>query len=194
VGAVKILIALAISLAAQATPVLFPLHGVTINPELKLEDENLQLRKDQGFVYTASNARYDVEVKGTPLKSEKAAKQLESVELNALKNLYSVRGSPYPGQISEIVQCEKAFLPKVGKITVDGMTTETLTAGATARKLFGACDHDQVHFWAEFFGFFDRDSSRSITVRVFYKNPDLKNLARSTHELNEMVNHLFVGS
>jgi hypothetical protein len=190
----KLLIGLGIvwPFAVLAEP--FPLPQLELNPKLHLQTKELKVRADQGFVLLAGNADYEVEIKATPMKSESAARQLAKVELGNIKSLYGTRGSPYAGQISDTIECEKAFMPRTKITHIGPLTVEALSAGANSRKLFGACNHDQIEYWSEYFNFYDQQGLRSVSVRVFAKGPkpNLRNLNRLDQALNSFTSQLLV--
>jgi hypothetical protein len=155
--------------AAGAGAEPFPVSHLDFNPKLNVSIVNLKVQTNRGFLLNASAGEYEIVIKGTPMGSETSAAEMAKVEMANIKNLYNPRGSPYAGQISDVIQCEKAFLPETPVLKVLGRQVTALIGGTNGRKLFGACTHDQIEFYAEYFTFFDAKDMREVDVRVFRK-------------------------
>jgi hypothetical protein len=164
-------IILVASLWLGAAPALeLPVQGMRLNPALQLQVKELQPpRPDGGFLISAENDKYEVMIKGVPMANAKAAEQMARVELGNIKNLYNPHGSPYAGQISDLIECQKSFSPKSGRVHVGGAAHEALYGGTNGRKLFGACTSDQIEYWGGYFNFYDTHGARSIDVRIYAK-------------------------
>jgi hypothetical protein len=169
VNALKALIVFGFMGAAGAWAEPFPVQGLEFNPKLKVRISSLNPSANGGFLLAATAGEFEIAIKGTPMKSQIAAAEMAKVEMVNIKNLYSPRGSPYAGQISEVIECEKAFKPETAALKILDKPVVALLGGTNARKLFGACTHDQVTFMAEYFTFYDTAGAREIDVRIFKK-------------------------
>lgn len=180
------------SVNAKPSAFEFPIVGLRFNPALKVI-VNAETRGG-GFILSGHSGDVEFVIKGTPFPSALAAAQMAKVELANIKNLYSPRKTPYAGQISEFVVCDKTFLPVANSLSVQAHVVPTLMAGVNARKLFGACTPDQIAYWAEYFTFYDRPGSREIDVRLYKKlnNPNPANVRTLNKSLHAFAERLLV--
>lgn len=147
-----------------------------------------------GFFWRGTKEGWEVSVRATALDSIPEARELSKVEFNNVANLYGKRGNPYEGQISSLVSCEKAYHPKTLSVKVGGEVRPGLLVGANSRKSFGACNSDQIAYWAAYYNFVDERAKTVFSVRIFrqLKSPGPKEIAQANKELEDVAAKILV--
>lgn len=139
--------------------------GLKLNEKAKASSE--EVKSESGFHQTFLFEGIEVQLKGTRFTSDAAARQMSAVEYANILKLYLPRGNPYEGQISDLIQCSKAYQPKTFQFKVGEYVVPAVSAGTNERKLFGACSREQIAFWAVYFSFFYPPSKMVIEARLF---------------------------
>jgi hypothetical protein len=113
--------------------------------------------------------RGDVEVllQTMALPDESAAKKRAAVEAANILSLYKPRTNPYEGQVSDLIKCDAKLMPKVEAVKVLGQTANLIVAGVSQRKLFGACNRDQIKYWAGYVQVYQGAQKRALELRIF---------------------------
>jgi hypothetical protein len=142
---------------------------------------------DKGFSSVFEKGDLELQIKGTRIESETVARQMSVVEFGNLEKLYGARGNPYEGQITEFVECDKVYKPKVFEFSLDGGRRRALLVAANERKLFGACAKSQVYFWVSYFNFYDASAKMMIEARLFHRaeHANARRLAELSRKLEK---------
>lgn len=193
----KSLICLLLTLSFSAPALAEKLkQGFSVDPKLGLStlETRGQAAEATGFFWRGSKPGIEVSVKGTTLESVQEARELSQVEFSNIAMLYGKRGNPYEGQISSLVTCDKALVPKPVNIMVNGKERPILLVGANSRKSFGACNVDQIAYWAAYYNFIDEPSKTVFSVRIFkeMKSPTAKQIEAANQDLKDMASRILV--
>lgn len=167
-----------------------------INPQIQFQEKSgaPKFSGANGFAATFVSGEFELQLKGTKIENPAVAHQMSVVELNNLEKLYSARGNPYEGQITEVIQCDKTYKPRQFTFKQAGDDRRGLLVGANDRRLFGACSKDQVAFWVSYFNFYDLPSKMVIESRLFSKtvHPGPKQITELSQRLQKMTEGLLV--
>lgn len=171
-----------------------PAPGLELNPKLNFKAGGEPRQTARGFQQTFSKDGWEVSLKGTRFADAQVARQMVAVEFNNINRLYSTRGNPYEGQISELIECSPKYNPQVFQFDVAGNVVQALVAGASERKLFGACSREQVGYWASYFSFYYPQGGMVIEGRLFKKadKPSVAQLKKLTADVKNAVQNLLI--
>lgn len=166
-------------------------QGLHLNSKLK--PLNTEVLNERGFNQNFALDEFEVHVKGTRFTADPAARQMSAVEFANIVKLYSPRGNPYEGQISDLIQCSKIYEPQVFQFKIGEYPVAAVSAGTNERKLFGACAREQISFWAAYFSFYYPPEKTVIEVRLFKKaaRPSAPQLAKLNRELQSAARSIF---
>jgi hypothetical protein len=147
-----------------------------------------------GFSKTYESGDLEVQLKGTKIESPIVAQQMTVVEFNNIEKLYSARGNPYEGQITELIECDKTYQPRSTQFQLGTEQRRVLMVGANERRLFGACTKNQISYWASYFNFYDSPSKMVIEIRIFLKaaQPTAKQVGEFSRRLETISKELLV--
>ncbi len=174
------------------------LPGTTwqLNPQNQFKQQSgvTQFSGANGFTAVYVNGDLEVHLKGTKIENPAVAKQMTLVEFNNIEKLYSARGNPYEGQITELIECDKTYQPRSFKFQLGAQELRVLMVGANDRRLFGACAKDQIAYWASYLNFYDAPSRMVIESRLFLKapQPNAKNVSELSKKLEKISKELLV--
>lgn len=169
----------------------------------KLRDE-YKLRNDshvpiaprqQGFSAHYSGPEFELSLKAVPIADKEIAFRASQVEFESIKSLYENRGNPYKGQITDSIQCDVRYGPKLFQYKLErDLEVKALTAGASDRRLLGACAREQIGYWAGYFNFWDPSSKLLIEGRLYIKakHPQPKSVGSLSKRLEEIMKRLLV--
>jgi hypothetical protein len=100
-------------------------------------------------------------VKLTKIETEAPQKYIQDKKF-LLESLFAPTASPYPGVITNVIECPEEFKPKVAE--VQNGTMYTLFAGE--RFNYGVCAKDLVAYYSAF-GIFDCKEKGVFEIRAF---------------------------
>lgn len=167
-----------------------------LNPKYKFQEKAgaAKFSGANGFNSTYVSGVLELQLKATKIEDPKVAHQMCSVEFGNLEKLYSARGNPYEGQITEIIECDKSYKPRSFNFEIGGEERKGLLVGANERRLFGACVKSQVAFWVSYFNFYDAPSKMVVESRLFLKaaHPDGKMVGDLSKKLQKITRDLLV--
>lgn len=170
--------------------------GFSVDPKLGLStlETRGQAVDATGFFWRGSKPGLEVSIRGTTLESVQEARELSHVEFSNIAMLYGRRGNPYEGQISSLVTCDKALTPKPANVSVDGKERPVLFVGANSRKSFGACNADQIAYWAAYYNYVDEPSKTVFSVRIFkeMRAPTSKQIELANKDLKDIASRVLV--
>lgn len=75
--------------------------------------------------------------------------------------------SPYPGMITNKIDCPKEFHPEQLELTIAGQATYALILFSTARMTYGACTEDLTHYKGAFTVFYDAQAKNLYQYELF---------------------------
>ncbi|MBX3021822.1 MAG: hypothetical protein KF799_09120 [Bdellovibrionales bacterium] len=167
--------------------------GLSLNPKLKASESSVS---DRGFAQTFEQDGIEIHLKGTQFSAPQAARQMAAVELANVMRLYSTRGNPYEGQISDLIKCSPLYTPQVFEFKLNGYVVPGISAGATDRKLFGACAREQIGYWAAYISFYYPPAQMVIEARLFKRaaHPSAQQLKTLNKSLQRAASSLLRGS
>lgn len=123
--------------------------------------------------------REDALVKITRTKTASPQKYIEDRGF-LFNSMFLPTTSPYPGMITNVIECPEEFLP--GMKEVESGTIYTLFAGD--RFNYGVCASDMIAYFSAY-GIFDCRGKGIFEVRVFSENEEeVENIINSFHCLN----------
>lgn len=187
----KILLAL-FCLSTSAWALALP--GLAVNSDLGLHSTGAPSVTSRGFEEILTGGDVEVVVKGTKFESEDAARRMKALEYANIVDLYAPRRSPYPGQLTNLVSCRAAYLPRSFSFKVGSERVVAMVAGAGMRRQFGACARDQIEFWSGYASFYFPPTKMVIETRLLRRapRPTERDLARLTLEVQTKLRQLFV--
>lgn len=65
-------------------------------------------------------------------------------QIAQIKSVYEKARAPYPGEISDTIECDKDFLPMYDTVQAGSLLISRVTAFLTNRLTFGACTSEQA--------------------------------------------------
>ncbi len=77
------------------------------------------------------------------IKPEKADKDIE-ITIAKMQRLYEKERSPYPGEISDTIECDEKYIPNWSSKTVRGIKINYATALLNERLVYGDCSENQT--------------------------------------------------
>lgn len=168
----------------------------SLNPQYKFQEKvgAIKFSGEHGFNISYTGDGLELQLKGTKMVDPVVARQMGKVEFGNLEKLYSARGNPYEGQITEIIECDKTYKPRFFTVKQGGQELKALLVGASERRLFGACVKEQVAYWVSYYNFYDPDSKLVIESRLFLKtkNPDARAVGELSKKLEKLTQNLLV--
>jgi hypothetical protein len=188
-------IAFVISLVPSPAAAAPPSEAIRINPKagFKVEDPMGDVVKNG--ITTLNSDDFEARIKTVSSNAETAV-TISKVEVLNIKNLYGPRGTPYRGEVTNLVECKKEFAPLQFQFKLasdDPEMIDGIMGGVTSRFLFGACAKEQIAHVGAFFSTYDVTGARVIQVRLFDKHDPFKG-GLKTHfdHLRQIAQKLFI--
>lgn len=149
----------------------FALAEVTLNPRFgfKTTSGAVFAGSFSNGVTNLTNDQFDLQVKVTSGAATKHDAMERSL-FSAVETLYLPRKTPYAGELTSTIKCQKDFEPFLFRSIVAGRDVPILIGGVTARRLFGACAKEQVASLGAFGVFSDQEGEHLIEFRIFEKH------------------------
>lgn len=137
-----------------------------------------------------NNGRFEARLRVTTADPKTAA-TMNEIELANIKNLYGDRRTPYAGEVTRVIKCDRKYLPREFQLEVDGTRVTGLVGGVSPRNVFGACSSDQFSHWGAYFSFYEPIGKKVIQVRLFDSRPGKK---ATSAEIEAEAAHLLTRS
>lgn len=107
-----------------------------------------EVYQDDESVYRALLSHDDdflrVEVRSNIPKDD--AERLIQAQITRMKGLFEKAISPYPGEISAVIECGEEFKPVFSVENVNGIEVSHFTGYLNRRLVFGACTEEQAFY------------------------------------------------
>jgi hypothetical protein len=81
------------------------------------------------------------------IANDEAEKQIQA-QITRMKALFEKAAAPYPGEVSDVIQCPEEFRPIFGTTNQNNLQISHFTGFLNSRLVFGACTADQVIYQA----------------------------------------------
>lgn len=79
------------------------------------------------------------------ISTEKAA-SYDKIKIMNIESLYETAKSPYPGALSNEIECGKEYRPRVGKITINAVPSTYIQGYLNDRLQYGACLKEELEY------------------------------------------------
>ena len=99
------------------------------------------------------------------IEKNEAEKQLET-SIFGMKRLFQKERSPYPGEISDAIECGQDFIPTWNEKIINEIKTHYTTAFLNDRFVYGGCTDSQIKYQALFFTFYCEDQQKLYQIEV----------------------------
>lgn len=103
----------------------------------------------------------------TPVTSANVGESLVDVEIANVKSTFASRMAPYPGYISNTIDCGPKKYVKEKTSSINGATAKVVLAVANGRRLFGSCLAEDIKFSAGVLAFFEASKQRVVVIKLF---------------------------
>lgn len=168
--------------AAGAHTDILKIAGLRLNPELKMEKAENGHARDRAVFYRHGDVEVNIEY--LPLHDPRAINQVSQIQLLNVKGLFQPQKSPYRGQITSLVQCEKEYGFQEFTFILNKQEVKAILGGANSRRQIGACLRDDIRFWVVYFNY-KTAAGDLVTTRIFIDA--LKPTSQQTHELSKRL-------
>ncbi len=118
-------------------------------------------------VYTIKADDIEGQATTTPVKTEKEAQTLISVEIVGVRSTFASANAPYGGQITSTIKCYTQKYVKEKTIPLNSEKAQVIMAVASDRKISGICSADEVKFASALLAAYDKDKNRVLVVKLF---------------------------
>lgn len=120
--------------------------------------------------YTTPETTLRISIKSVKTSREADA-QIES-EIQKVKSVFANAISPYPGEVSNEIECGKDFTPTFDQKKINGIDVNFLTSYLSERLTFGACTKEQAKYKEIEAFFYCPEQKNLVTFELIAKTED----------------------
>ena len=128
-------------------------------------------------LYSKDNNLLRVDIRSN-ISEPEAIKQMEG-QITRMTALFEKAVSPYPGEISNVIECGQEYKPVFAQEEINGTQVSYFTGYLNERLVFGACTEDQVEYQGIFALLYCVNQSQLIQLEIiapkeaFGRSPEL---------------------
>lgn len=123
---------------------------------------------DRGFLIKASNNGMVLKLNITMPISEMEAREHARLSIKIIRSLYQALPSPYPGMISQAIQCPPQYQPQELQVETELLNLQTWLVSATNRLTYGACDDGLIGYHGVLSFIYRPEEKTLYRLELFY--------------------------